>query len=231
MEGASLRRYMAVSRASGIPFRMDEANSVSCGGRAGISNTFASALWAAAYIGQSMAAGVTGINFQGNPANCLGYAALCASTPARLAAGALSAQPLWYALLLTHGLVGDLPLHTTVRAPGSTNISVVSLLARDGSLHLLITEADPPGGPDAAVSLHLGSRYGAAGVLRLTAPELASTSGVTVGERAVAANGAWPAPAGGERVAPSAGMMTVRVPAGSAALVTIVPARAAPASG
>jgi hypothetical protein len=68
-ELASLERYMAVSRASEIPFRVDETNTVSCGGMAGISNTFASALWAVGYMAQAMRLGVSGINFHGNPAN------------------------------------------------------------------------------------------------------------------------------------------------------------------
>ena len=38
---------------TGIPLRIDEANSVSCGGVAGISDTFASALWATGYITQA----------------------------------------------------------------------------------------------------------------------------------------------------------------------------------
>ncbi|HEY2216137.1 MAG TPA: hypothetical protein VGH21_01495, partial [Solirubrobacteraceae bacterium] len=44
-EIASVRRYVSLSQAGGLPFRLDETNSVSCGGTAGISDTFASALW------------------------------------------------------------------------------------------------------------------------------------------------------------------------------------------
>ncbi len=60
---------------------MDETNSVSCGGVPGISNTFASALWASAYITQAMAAGTVGVNLQGNPNNCPGYTPICATDP------------------------------------------------------------------------------------------------------------------------------------------------------
>ncbi|HWY89121.1 MAG TPA: hypothetical protein VNY31_00470, partial [Solirubrobacteraceae bacterium] len=45
-EDASLHRYMSVSYHGSIHFRLDETNTVSCGGKAGVSNTFASALWA-----------------------------------------------------------------------------------------------------------------------------------------------------------------------------------------
>ena len=71
-ESASLGTYMKVARNQHVPLRIDEAGSVSCGGVAGISNTFASALWATGYITQVMAAGAVGINLQGNPGNCAG---------------------------------------------------------------------------------------------------------------------------------------------------------------
>jgi hypothetical protein len=120
LETRSLGRYMAVSRATRIPFRMDEANSVSCGGRAGISNTFASALWATGYIAQSLSAGVAGLNLQGNPANCSGYSPVCAATAQNLTEGLLHPQPLWYSLLLTRNLGGARPLPTRVAAiPGT----------------------------------------------------------------------------------------------------------------
>jgi hypothetical protein len=109
-EALSLTAYMAVSRLRGIPLRIDEANTVSCGGVTGISDTFASALWATGYITQAMTAGATGINLQGNPTNCGGYTPVCAPDAGALAAGRLRAQPEWYALLLTKTLVGDRPL-------------------------------------------------------------------------------------------------------------------------
>jgi hypothetical protein len=229
LEASSLRRYMKVSRESGIPFRMDEANSVSCGGRPGISNTFASALWATSYIARSMAAGTAGINFQGNPANCLGYAPVCAPTRQRLAAGALGAQPLWYALLLTRGLVGDRPVHTAVSAPASTNVSVTALLAGDGGLRFVIVEADPRSAPAVSVSLRVGARFGAASILRLSAPALDATSGVTLGGSTVAGDGSWRPPGSLPRAALNDGVITVTIPAGSAALVTVPPSMGAAA--
>ncbi len=96
---------------------------VSCGGVAGISNTFASALWAIGYLTQSMSMGVEGINLQGNPANCAGYTPVCAPTAEGLAAGALDAQPEWYALLLAKALIGDRPLPASTSSPGTRSTS------------------------------------------------------------------------------------------------------------
>ncbi len=220
LEAKSLRRYMAVARAAGIPFRMDEVNSVSCGGRAGISNTFASALWATGYIGQALAAGVSGLNFQGNPANCLGYSPVCAASTARLAAGDLSAQPLWYALTLTRGLAGDRPVRTSVTAPAATNVVVTSLRAPDGSWQFLLADDEAPGAPALSVSLHVGGGYGTAAVVPLTAPSPQATAGVRIGGAAVAADGSL-ARAQVAHAPVHDGVASVTLAPSSAALVTV----------
>lgn len=62
LEEGSLRRYLFVARETEVPFRLDETNTVSCGGVPGISNTFASALWAVSYLTQAMRMGAAGIN-------------------------------------------------------------------------------------------------------------------------------------------------------------------------
>jgi hypothetical protein len=226
LAASSLARYMAVSRRSRIPFRMDEANSVSCGGRAGISNTFASALWATDYVSQAMAAGVTGINLEGNPANCLGYSPVCAATPSRLAHGVLVAQPIWYALLLTRALVGGRPLRTTSAPSQPQNVAVRALLAGDGTLKFVIVDDEPPGAPPAAISLQVGSRFRTARTLALRAPSPAATSGVSLGGQAVAGDGSWrgPGPLGSTPAA--GGRITVTIPPSSAALVSVAPAGA-----
>ena len=174
-EDTSLQRYMRVARAARIGFRIDETNTVSCGGRAGISDTFASALWAVSYIARAMAAGAAGINFHGDLANCRGYAPLCAPTSERLQTGALSVRPEWYALLLTKALIGERALATRLAwkgpPPSRPNVSVTALRADDGRVHLVVVDDDPPGSPPVLLHLHVGRRYDAATVLALTAGE------------------------------------------------------------
>jgi hypothetical protein len=225
LEGQSLGRYMSVSRASAIPFRIDEANSVSCGGRPGISNTFASALWASDYIAQAMTAGVSGINLQGAPANCGGYSPVCATSSGRLARGLLSAQPEWYALLLGKELLGGRPVHAALASTQPSNVLARAFLAPGGALRVLVVENDPPGGPPLAVSLHVGAGYRAATVLALTASSPAATGGVELGGRAVAGDGSWRAPTAPVPIAARAGAISITVPLSSAALITVLPAR------
>ncbi|HMD56668.1 MAG TPA: glycosyl hydrolase family 79 C-terminal domain-containing protein [Solirubrobacteraceae bacterium] len=224
MEGDSLFRYMEVARATGLPFRMDEANSVSCGGSAGISNTFAAALWATGYIGQSLAAGVSGLNFQGNPANCLGYSAVCAPNAARLATGGLTAQPLWYALLMMRGLVGARTLRTTVSTPQPQNLAVTTFVTRAGALVISLVDDEPPGSQPTRLSLRVGPRFGTASVLTMTAPSLEATSGVTLGGRTVARDGSWSEPADTPRLPVQEGTIDLTLMPSSAELVTATPA-------
>jgi hypothetical protein len=207
LEDASLARYMAVSRASAIGLRLDEANTVSCGGRAGVSNTFASALWAVDYIAQAMTSGATGINLQGNPGNCRGYSPVCAPTPVRLSDGALSAQPEWFALLLSRALIGDRPLRVRTASQPGANLVTTALLAPDGSLRLVIVDGEPAGSRRATLRLRVGRGFHSGAVMALTAPALRAESGIELGEL--------------PRIAVKGGALALTVRPASAELVTL----------
>ena len=241
-EALSLATYLRVSGAYRIPLRIDETNSVSCGGVAGISDTFASALWATGYITQVMAAGAEGINLQGNPANCAGYTPLCAPDPAALAQGALRAQPDWYALLLSRPLVGCRPLPTTVAAEGAPadsegepvtaagapDLVAASFSGPGRSLQAVLVDDEPPGARPLALSLNVGAGMGPGRVLRLTGPAPGASGDILLGGHAVSADGSLRAPIHPERVAAHAGAVTVELAPSSAALVTVSPRAPAP---
>ena len=220
-EAASLARYTSLIGLSEIPFRLDETNTVSCGGVAGISNTFASALWATDYIARAMSMGLDGINLQGNPANCEGYSPLCAATPEDLSAGSLSAQPEWYALLLLRGLVGERPLGSPSSPPGHPDVDITTFVASDGMLHFVVVDDDPPGAHRVPLQLRLGGNFGDASILTLSAPSPASLAGVTLGGRAVDSAGAWKEP----RRLPDApnqhGSITVTISPSTAVLLSV----------
>lgn len=61
---AELAGFVKVAHAAGRIFRVDELNSVACGGTAGISNTFASALWVTDALYAMASRGVNGVNIQ-----------------------------------------------------------------------------------------------------------------------------------------------------------------------
>lgn len=228
LEARSLETYLSISRARNIPFRVDETNSVSCGGVAGVSNTFASALWAAGYIGQAMTAGTVGVNLQGNPTNCAGYTPLCAPDPAALTAGRMRAQPDWYAMLLTRSLIGYRPLPMTISATVAPNLAAYGFAGPAHTRKLLLIDDEAPGASPLAIRVPVGAGLGAARVLRLTGPSLAATDGVRLGGRAVPATGVWQPPAHGEDVRARGGVVSLLLEPSSAALVTVVPAAKKP---
>ncbi|HTL98946.1 MAG TPA: hypothetical protein VL181_09090, partial [Holophagaceae bacterium] len=58
----SLATYVPEATAVGVPFRLDEVNSVSCLGAYGVSDTFASALWCTDFMCECARLGLSGIN-------------------------------------------------------------------------------------------------------------------------------------------------------------------------
>jgi hypothetical protein len=168
-----------------------------------------------------MAAGAAGINLHGNPANCHGYSPVCASTPSRLAAGILTAQPEWYGLLLDAALIGGRPIRTTVRSANRANVDVTTMLAPDGGLRFVIVDDDPPGATPVIMRLHVGRNVGAAKILALTAPSLVASSHVLLGGRTVAPDGAWREPTSLPHSPNRRGIVTLTVPPSSAMLVTV----------
>jgi hypothetical protein len=222
-EVGSVRRYVAISHAGGRQFRLDETNSVSCGGVAGISNTFASALWAAGFLPQVMASGAVGVNMHGNPTNCNGYSPVCAAGPYELSTGQLVAQPEWYALLIARELIGARPLPTAVSVkPSGANVQVSGFLTPNGSLRFVVLDYDPLGRRGVVVRLKVGGAFAGASTVALTGQSLQATTGTMLGESEVAPDGSWkaqPAPASAGRH----GVVSVGVAAASGALVTVVP--------
>jgi hypothetical protein len=227
LEERSLRRYQFIAQESEVPFRMDEANTVSCGGVAGISNTFASALWAVNYLTKAMTMGVSGINLEGNPANCEGYTPVCAPSAEDLITGTMRAQPEWYALLLAKALIGERPLRTIVKPKPADrpNVEATTFIAPDGTLQFVLVDDDPPRLHRVAVHLHVGSGFHGASIMSLTAPSPAALSGVTLGGQEVQPDGLWSEPATLPRVANRQGIVTVQLAPSSAALVTVQPIR------
>jgi hypothetical protein len=189
----SLDAYMAVSRAIGIPFRVDEANDVSCAGEAGISNTFASALWAVGYLIRAMDAGVAGVNLHAHLEDCGGYAPLCAPSKSRLLAGELHVQPEWYALLFVRPLVGTHPVQAVISHP-RPDITVRAFSAHTGRARVVIVDTAAAGTPPADIHVSTATRFSRASTVTLAAPSRSATSGVTLGGRSVADDKAWREP-------------------------------------
>lgn len=151
---------LAAARAAHRPLLLDETNSAACGGIRGLSDAYASALWAADDVLTLLQAGVVGLDFHGAPdaRGCRQYSPIC------LPAGASTdrAQPVYDGLLLAH----DLGTGRLLPVSGAADLLRVHALRRaDGRTAVLLdNESDHP----ALVTLVVPRASGAAAETLMT---------------------------------------------------------------
>jgi hypothetical protein len=213
-----LAPYIAMAHARGLSFRVDELNSAAlagCLGRAGVSNTFASALWMLDALFNLASVGVDGVNVHSLPG-----AAYEPFTFSRDSAGWHAfVHPDYYAMLLfAQAFPPGARLLPVRAAPGP--VKVWGTLAPDGHTRVALINKSPR--PE-RVQLQLPPGAGPAELEWLKAPGASATAGVTLGGRSFGAQTATGALPGAPRLQPVAqllGSYSIRVPAYSAALLT-----------
>jgi Glycosyl hydrolase family 79 C-terminal beta domain len=207
----ALRPAVALARRAGLPLRVTELNSVTCGGRRGVSNTFATALWAPDALFELLRAGVDGVNVHVREQAINGAFALRNH--------GLIARPLLYGLILFARTLGrDASLvGVDVRAPRSLRLSVWAVRVAGGVLHVLLIDKS---NGSATVRLELPAS-GPASVQRLRAPSAGSRSGVTLDGQQLGDDARWQGQATGETIAHGIGGYELSLPRLSAALLSV----------
>jgi hypothetical protein len=207
----SLEPVVRDAHRAGLPFRLTELNSVTCGGVPGISNSFATALWAPDAMFELLHNGVEGVNVH-------------VRTDAINAAFAftrrgLVARPLLYGLTLFRRTLGqDARLEpVAVSARRSTHVKVWAVQVAGGRLHVLVINK---GDRAATVALRV-AQSGPATVERMLAPSVGSTSGVTLGGQWLGADGRWHGRQTHIVLEPVDGRYEFTIPRFSAALVGV----------
>lgn len=160
-----LAPYVASSRAAGLPFRVGEGNSVSCGGRSGVSDAFASALWALDTLLELAALGVEMFNFHGG-----GDASYSAVTfPNQPASNAPDVRPLfygmWAATVATQS--ASVPLAVTL---STSNAAIKAHALRDaaGATRSVLVHKDlDAAASTASVAVCCGAPGGSGSLVRL----------------------------------------------------------------
>ena len=190
-------------RDTGLPFRLAETNSCWGGGKQGVSDTFASALWGGELMYKLALAGGAGINFHGGGNGWYTPIAGTAKT-------GFSARPLYYAMLMFARAGAGTLLRAGIDGRQDDLVSAFALRSADGGLKSLLFNKSA----DRDVDLQIGPDLQAA-VLRLRAPRLQSTDRITLGDSHVGPHAAWPGRADEElRIG------TIHLPRASAALVS-----------
>jgi hypothetical protein len=208
---------VAVAHENGLKFRLTELNSVTCGGKAGVSNTFATALWAPDALFTLMRAGVDGVN--------LHVRAYAINAPFSLNRYGLNPRPLLYGLIMFARTLGAdarlVRLH--MEHARSLNLSAWAVRVRGGILHVLLIDKS---NRNVRVDLHLPAT-GPATVQRLVAPSASSTIGETLDGQRLGPDGNWIGARVTETITPGAHGYVVTVPRRSEALmgVRIAPAQ------
>lgn len=180
-----IARLEEISRRSGIPWRMCETNSFFGGGHAGLSDTFAGALWTLNYMLLLAQSGCAGVNLE-TGVNQLGF--LSWYSPIRNDPnGIVTVGAPYYGMLAfaAAGVEGADILPLEPESPHITAYAVGDRARKPAAVILNWSEMEPARISLAKLGLH------AAQVLRLEAPSLLSKDGVTLGGAAVDEQGRW----------------------------------------
>ncbi|NLR82948.1 glycosyl hydrolase family 79 C-terminal domain-containing protein [Chitinophaga eiseniae] len=191
-----------------LPYRISECNSIYSGGRKGVSDIFASALWALDYMWTVAKYNSQGINFHGGTGG--------AYTPIAMVNGMPVARPEYYAMLAFHQAAHGNLVPADVNT-GQLNASVYA--CKDASVEY-VTLVNKEDNQDISFTITPGIKATTAQVFILTAPGITSTDGVTFAGSQPDANGKF-TPASPVTYSSSNGNFIVNVPRGSAAVVVI----------
>lgn len=174
---AQATKWMAFALDQRLPLEISETNTFSGGGAPGVSNSFAATLWASDYLFKAAELGIRRVDFQSS---------LMAIYDAIDNNGMPKA--LYYGLLFFHIVTeGARIVQTTIQT--FHNITAYAVIGSNGSLNVVILNKDTS--HKYLVAININHLYHSAKVIRLVAPNIASTAAITVGGRAISAKGTW----------------------------------------
>lgn len=196
---------------SGLPFRLAETNSCYQGGKAGVSDTFASALWSADLMYQLASAGGMGINFHGGG---YGWYTPIAGTPE----DGFLARPDYYGMLLFAQSGAGQLVESKLDSPEPLPLlTAYGLHSDSGAIKVAVFNKNQ----DRRIwlAIDIGQRNTRATALRLHAPRVDDTADTTLGGSPVGAGGAWSA-RHEETLSVENGYAVIELPAAGATLIT-----------
>ena len=218
-EQAALGALEHVAGQYKLPVWLDETNDISCGGEPGVSDTYATALWAVDLLTRTLKEPFVGDTFHGFLEKPTGYSPIAALSSAELTKGTLTARPEWDALLLAHQVEGDQPIPIKTE-PAGLNVSVWAGKTPEGNLQVIVDDEQLPGSRPLLVRIKDKTLQRAASILRLNGSSIKATTGVTLGGNLVSPDGNWQAQPTLPAVEASNGVLGIPVSPASAVLIT-----------
>ena len=207
-----LDQMRAASQRCGVPYRICEVNSFSGGGRPGVSDTMASALWVLDYMFTLASNSCGGVNME-TGVNQLGF--ISSYSPiGDDEQGHYSARPEYYGML-AFSLAGRGELLRTEVSPTTTEIKTYATRSKAGSLQLTLINKSATG-----ATLHLDTKSSSrqSSVIRLGGPAVDARTQVTLGGAEITAAGTWKA-SKEEKIPVNNGQLTIPLAATSAAIL------------
>lgn len=207
----SVEPMVVLARRAGLAARLTEFNSVTCGGLAGVSNTFATSLWAPDAIFELIRDGFVGINLHARHEAVNG--------PFTFDIHGFDARPLLYGLMTFVRTLGPRARLVTVQRsiPTSVPLKAWAVEVSGHQLHVLLINKGPR---SETVSLRIPASRPAT-LQRLLAPSVSARSGVTLAGQSLDANGNWSGKRQIQVVAPGAAGYQVTAPPYSATLLSV----------
>ena len=175
-----------VSKDQNIKFRINEMGSFTGGGKAGVSDSFAAALWCLDAMFRITSYGGAGVNVQ-TDVNQLGFISHY-SPIFRDEKGSLQERPSYYGML-AFSLSGKGSLIKLKKSEHRLNLKAYATGNSDNEVWITIINKDLH--QKANIELSMPDGFSEAEAHRLSAPSVTSKDGITLGGSKVAANGTW----------------------------------------
>jgi len=212
-----LQTLQQLCRDHRLGYRINEVNTYVGGGKQGVSDTFASALWCLDFMYMMASYGCEGINLQ-TDINQHGFISHY-SPIVHDASGHCSARPEYYGVL-AFAMAGKGELLKVDLNKGAVNLTAYATREGTGSIWLTVINSDLT--RDAKVDLALPKGLSSAEGFRLAAPSAASLDHVTFAGAEVSPDGHW-LPEAPEKIKSKVGRALVSLPHASGIVLHLGP--------
>jgi hypothetical protein len=177
----SLRGAAAMARDRRLSLRVTEFGSSSCGGRVGVTNSFATALWAPEAMFALVRTGVSGVNWHIRPG--------LPNAPFTITGHGIAVRPELYGMALFARMVRPGARLLVTRMTGTRTADLAAWVVRAGrrTSVLLLNKSARSG----VVRLEVGPRAGTARLIRLFAPSIRLSTHVTLGGQWIGRDARW----------------------------------------